>query len=173
MRAAFSHLVLFTAALAANVAGAYPDGAPWGAANPSTVEHCASCHYDYDAVQDSDAITIDGLPDNPVPDTVYDLIVRFSAPDAATSGFQIVAQAEDHDAGVFSGDTPGIEFIGAAIRSTKPAEYFDGVSWVIRWRAPSSIMLPIVFFVAASASNDDGSPLGDTIHYRSFKMPAE
>lgn len=54
----------------------------------------------------------------------------------------------------------------------KPVRYDDGVSWKYQWRAPASIAQSIVFFVAASSANDDGSPFGDIIHFRSFELTA-
>lgn len=173
MRAASGLLIITGAAHLASAARAYPDGAPWGAANPAADEHCASCHYDYDAVHDSAAITIDGLPDQPAAGMVYDLTIRFDERGADIAGFQAIAEAEQSDAGAFVATASDLEFIGAAIRSITPRENDDGFSWAVGWRAPISISESIVFFVAASSANDDGSPFGDTIHYRSVTLPPD
>ena len=41
-------------------ASAFPEGAPWGAANPDAEGNCSSCHFDYDAIRDSPALILDG-----------------------------------------------------------------------------------------------------------------
>ncbi len=153
-----------------NAARAYPDGAPWGAANPAAEQHCATCHFGAEAVHESAALDIDGLPSEPTPGSSYELKISFDEPATVIAGFQLLARAGEQDAGSFSSNTSEIEFVGAAIRSTAPARNDNGVSWKIIWRAPDSVVLPIVFHVAACAANDDGSPFGDTIHYKTRKI---
>ena len=149
-------------------AGAHPEGAPWGAANPDASESCSACHYDYEPEQDSAALSIEGLPDTVVAGAEYDLVVRLSGVEARISGFQLFASATDEGAGTFRSDDEEIEAIGAASRSTKPAVYLDGVAWALTWQAPEQGADVIMMYVAASASNDDNSPFGDAIHYRSY-----
>lgn len=166
-------LLATAAAFAVNVARAYPDGAPWGAANPAAEQHCAICHFGADAVHDSAALRIDGLPSKPVPGSCYELKISFDDPAIVIAGFQLLARAREQDAGTFSSDASETEFVGSAIRSTAAVINNNGVYWEIKWRAPERIMLPIVFHVAASAANDDGSPFGDTIHYKSYEITAK
>jgi hypothetical protein len=156
-----------------NAARAFPDGAPWGAANPAAEQNCATCHFDADPIRDSAALVISGLPLYPAPDTIYELEIIFEDPDTVTAGFQLIAQAVNHEAGTFSSTEAEVEFIGAVIRSTAPVRSDARVLWKIEWRAPTAIVSPVVFYVAASAANDDGSPFGDTIHYRSYRLTAE
>jgi hypothetical protein len=170
------YLALVTFAVAAfslNAARAFPDGAPWGAANPAAEQHCASCHFDADPVRDSAALVIDGLPPEPQPGGIYPLRIVFRDPGMVTAGFQLIAHAGNVQAGTFASSDDEIEFIGAAIRSTAPLNDDEGVSWAVEWRAPGEVASPIVFYVAASAANDDGSPFGDTIHYRSYRLPRD
>jgi len=167
-------LVIFAvAAFTLNAARAFPDGAPWGAANPAAEQHCASCHFDADPVRDSVALVVEGLPSEPIPGSTYELKIIFQDPDIVIAGFQLIAHAGHEQAGTFASSDANIEFIGAAIRSTAPAKGDEGASWVVDWHAPAEVTLPVVFHVAASAANDDGSPFGDTIHYRSYRLPAE
>jgi hypothetical protein len=91
-------------------------------------------------------------------------------PNLRTADF---AHAGKEEAGTFASSDNNIEIIGAAIRSTAPARSEGGVSWSIEWRAPDEVTLPIVFYIAATAANDDGSPFGDTIHYRSYSFTAD
>ena len=170
----FTAFVLFAAAaLSLNNVRAFPDGAPWGAANPASEQNCATCHFGSDPVHDSEALVIDGLPRPPVSGTAYDLEIIFEDPDTVIAGFQLIAMIEDRQAGIFGSSAADVEFIGAAIRSTAPVLYNERVSWIVEWRAPAVVASPIVFYVAASAANDDESPFGDTIHFRSYKLAAE
>ena len=173
MRSCITLVTFAVAAFTLNAARAFPDGAPWGAANPGAEQHCASCHFEADAVRDSAALVIDGLPKTPEPGANYVLKIVFKDPHIVTAGFQLIAHAGEVQAGTFASSDDDIEFIGAAIRSTAPLYNDEGVSWAVEWHAPGEITLPIVFYVAASAANDDGSPFGDTIHYRSYSLPAD
>lgn len=166
--AAARALAAALAALAAQAACAYPEGAPWGAADPQADENCSSCHYDYEPQRDSAALCIDGLPDTAVADRDYELTVRFSDDAAAVSGFQLLATATDGVAGVFRSADADVETIGAASRSIRPAAGGGEVSWTLTWRVTGPRARSIVMYLAASAANDDRSPFGDTIHYRSF-----
>ncbi len=162
--------VLISAAFPLNAAHAFPDGAPWGAANPAAEQHCAICHFEVEAVHDSAALSIDGLPSRPVPGASYTLTIVFDNPEIVTAGFQLIAHAGQYEAGTFTSGEPNVEFVGSAIRSTAPAKSEKGVSWTVEWHAPGELALPILFYIGASAANDDGSPFGDTIHYRSYRI---
>ena len=162
------HWLIAAAALHAAAALAYPEGAPWGAANPSAAETCASCHFGYDAVSDSPRINIEGLPATAVPGESYPLLIRVDLPDAVTVGFQMIAVGDD-DAGAFTAEAMHVEYAAAAIRSTSPAAIDDETKWPLLWTAPAT-KKPVRFFLAVMASNDDGSPFGDTPHFRTFDV---
>jgi hypothetical protein len=170
----FIALVTFAvAAFTLNAARAFPDGAPWGAANPAAEQHCATCHFESDPVRESSSLLIKGLPARLVSGQTYELQISFDDPGIVIAGFQLFAHAGKEEAGTFASSDNNIEIIGAAIRSTAPARSEGGVSWSIEWRAPDEVTLPIVFYIAATAANDDGSPFGDTIHYRSYSFTAD
>lgn len=173
MRADFALVAIAGAASIAAAARAFPDGAPWGAANPAAEQHCASCHFDNDPVFDSPMLIVDGLPGQAATGTEYGLEITLDDPDLVVAGFQLIAAAADRDAGAFASSDDDVECIGAAVRSTAPGEGESSVSWEVTWRAPGDLSGPIVFHVAASAANDDGSPFGDRIHYRTYEVAAE
>ena len=173
MRALVALALIAVAALSWNATRAFPDGAPWGAANPDAEQNCVTCHFGADPVRDSAALSIDGLPQETAPGAVYALQIILEDPELVIAGFQIVARAEDQQAGTFTTTIDHVEFIGAAIRSTAPIRGDARVSWAIEWRAPEVIASPIVFYVAASAANNDGSPFGDKIHFRSYRLSAK
>lgn len=148
---------------------AYPEGAPWGAANPAAAESCSTCHFDAEPTLNSAALEIIGLPRHPVAGRQYPLELTLAAADTVTAGFQLVV-ASDGDTGWFSTTSAKLDSEGGAVRSNEPEAPIDGqaVSWSFVWQAPAELTLPAIFFAAATAANDDGSPLGDAIHYRAF-----
>jgi hypothetical protein len=160
-------------ALIAGAAWAYPDGAPWGASDPAADESCASCHYDYDPVEDSSAIAIDGLSDDISAGATYTLELRFAPADARIAAFQLTLRTAGDDPGAFVAGPDDVEMLGGAIRSSKPRTVDGGVSWTVSWRAPDEPGTSVEFLVAASAANDDQSPFGDTIHYRAIRVLAK
>jgi hypothetical protein len=166
-------IIIAVAAFSWNAATAFPDGAPWGAANPAAEQNCATCHFGDEPVRDSAALVIDGLPAQPAPGEIYELEIIFDDPDMAIAGFQLIAQIVEQQAGTFVSSAEDVEFIGSAIRSTTPVSNDDGVAWSFEWHAPVEIESPIVFHVAATAANDDGSPFGDIVHFRSYRLPAD
>jgi hypothetical protein len=154
-------------------ARAFPDGAPWGAANPNAAENCGTCHFDNDAVHESALLVIDGLPDELSADTLYELVVRFDNAGAVAAGFQMIVSAQSQLVGNFSSPLENTESAGAAIRSTAPIVNNGSVSWPVQWRTPTTVALPIEIYVAALAANGDQSPLGDTVHFQSYEFRAE
>jgi len=172
MRVFIALVTILVAAFSLNAARAFPDGAPWGAANPAAEQNCASCHFDADPVRDSESLLIIGLPLKPAPGAIYELEIIFEDPGTVVAGFQLIVQAGNQQAGTFFSTEAEVEFIGAAIRSTAPIRSDGSVSWTVEWRAPT-VIAPIVFYVAASAANDDGSPFGDTIHFRFYRLTAD
>ena len=153
-------------------AGAYPEGAPWGAANPATDQSCDSCHYDYDPVLDSNALRIDGLPDVAQAGEEYELVVRFVHEEAASSGFQLITDGGEASGGQFRVEADGMESIGAAARSTATRLADEGFEWTLWWQAPDAVER-LTLYVAASSANDDHSAFGDTIHYQRYEVAVQ
>lgn len=161
-------------ALAAGAVGAYPEGAPWGAANPDAEESCASCHYDFDARRDSPGLALRGLPAVARAGRDYALVLEFTDNDAVTAGFQVIAAADDAQPGrISAADAAGIETIGAAARSVRPVRVDGGARWQLAWQAPPAPAAAVTFYVAASAANDDNSPFGDRVHYRRYRVEVQ
>lgn len=149
-------------------AGAYPEGAPWGAADPNAEENCATCHFDNAAVHDSAALSIEGLPEKLAADKTYDLVITFENSNGVAAGFQLIALLENQDAGTFDSESENTETAGSAIRSTAPVVKENSVSWALQWHTPATIDSVVIFHLAATSANHDQSPLGDRVHFRSF-----
>ena len=156
-------------ALLAGPAAANPEGAPWGSADGAAA--CASCHFDGNAIDPSPMISLDGAPAAVSPGAVYDLILSFDKADAPVAGFLAAA---------FSGDETrrrvscGRRRVGGDARrrnslSTAPFVGGGAAIWRFRWRAPVTSTDPIRLHIAANAGNDDRSPFGDAVHFRTFE----
>ncbi len=156
-------------AVVSNCALAYPEGAPWGAARPDAEESCASCHYDFEPILDSAALSIDGLPEAAVPGKIYTLIIRLTASDAAVAGFQLLATSSGKS-GSFRSLDGAIEVIGPASRSVAPVVAREAATWRLLWQAPERGNDDVLMYLAISAANDDQSPLGDVVHYRQWEI---
>jgi hypothetical protein len=161
-------LLAMSGACASLPAEAYPEGAPWGASDPAAAENCASCHFDYEPVSASAALSLEGLPRTAEPGATYRITVRFDAPDAVIAGFQMIAKAADDAAGEFASTQTDIEYLGAAIRSTAPSANDGTIEWTLTWTAPDVAGGSVTLFLAAMRANDDGSPFGDQAHFRSY-----
>ena len=153
--------------LYANDVIAFPDGAPWGAADPKSPKACTSCHFDSDPVASSQAITMTGWPARLASATAVGLTIQFTEPNAEIVGFEIASGS-----GAFALGQRGVEVLGPAARSVVPIVNDDGVSWQLNWQTSEPIEVLIVFLVAVLAANNDESPFGDTVHFRSFTFAA-
>lgn len=147
---------------------AYPEGAPWGAADPNAEENCATCHFDNEAVQNSDALIVEGLPEILEPDTTYDLVVTFDNAGGVAAGFQLLAWGNESDSGTIASETDNTETAGSAMHSTSPTVETGSMSWALLWHTPATIEKSVTIYVAAAAANLDQSPLGDRVHFRSY-----
>jgi hypothetical protein len=154
------------------IAYAFPDGAPWGAANAAASQNCSTCHFDREAIHNSRDLTLLGVPQKVLPRATYELTLALKA-EFSVAGFQILARTGEQPAGTFVGSASGIEAVAAGVRSTLPLPAADGTAWALRWQAPANINQSVVFYVAACAANADASPFGDTIHFRVYEVKFE
>ncbi|HEX5787315.1 MAG TPA: choice-of-anchor V domain-containing protein [Woeseiaceae bacterium] len=155
-------------------AAAFPDGAPWGAADADAAEHCGTCHFGSDPVSDSDALSLSGWPETLDAERVYALVLRFEADGAATAGAQVLVRSAGAEAGAFVAVPADMETDGAKARTTRPRQVGDGpVAWKLEWRAPGASTAPVTFCAGAAAANDDASAFGDILHFRCFEAGPE
>lgn len=164
-------LSIFVAAAPAPLS-AFPDGAPWGSADPDGAQSCASCHYFEDAVQRSDAILVTGLPDKVEQGKTYSFSLSLVDTDYATMGF-LMAASRGQFVSVHDEKTETHETMA---RSTAPKRADDEASyWTLEWAAPAELPVGdvVTFNIAINASNDDASPFGDVIHYRTIQTKAK
>lgn len=158
--------------LAAASAAAFPDGAPWEAAQQ---EGCNQCHFDAAVTRDSKAVEIVGLPGSFAPGRRYRLTLRLVAEDMQTAGFLLTALAGTEPAGRFVAVDDRVATALAQARSTEAGTRLQsaGVAeWAVEWIAPETAADAVLFLVWANASNDDRSPFGDATHRRVWRLDA-
>lgn len=162
-------LALALGAALAAPAYAHRGLAPWENAGLPGGDTCMQCHFDGEAVVQSEALTVEGLPEAIEAGATYSLIVRLADRGMGAAGYIISAiNGTDEPAGGFAAVDEGVEAQGAQARSTtKAAIPEDGeIQWRMEWTAPEEIAGPIRFYLMANAGNDDESPYGDTIHMK-------
>jgi len=156
-------------ALAPLPLAAYPDGAPWESADPKAAQNCASCHYSENPVESSEAILVTRLPSVIERGKTYSLNLALVHSSHASMGFLVSASR-----GTFSGiEDEAIEVLGGMARSMAPKSATDEVGyWMLEWEAPFGLNPGEVvsLYIAINAANDDMSPFGDVIHYRTIMM---
>lgn len=157
------------------VAHANPDGAPWGAADPNAAQNCASCHYDNEAVMDSPLIVLAGdFPGRIEPDQEYEIMLLFGKiENKANIGFMASSKSGETVIGEFVSIFDAIEIRGGEVRSNVPERNTQNAIWPLKWRAPNEPIKDVTFFFAVNAGNDDQSPLGDQVHFKTVTFQAE
>ncbi|MEN0651565.1 MULTISPECIES: choice-of-anchor V domain-containing protein [Hyphobacterium] len=138
---------------------AYPDGPPWGHAGVDGGEDCTACHFQHDAVAQSQSIVIEGLPGRYEAGQTYPLTVRV-VDSGETNGFELAATA-----GRFERIDPAAAVNGGAAHSVE-----TGASWQVVWIAPQEIGGPVRFWLAVNIANGDESEFGDRIHLKNWEI---
>ena len=139
---------------------------------------CQQCHWENPLNEPAGRLTLDGIPESYTPGEQYLITVTLARPSIGRAGFQLSAREDvmamnaGADAGVLGptdaslqtvkDDAKRVTYIQHTRSATVPSE--PGVrKWRVQWTAPHT-RVPVVFHVAANASNDDASPLGDFIY---------
>ena len=177
--APFVVILLLTAVVSAFKEGPYPN-VTGGFGERS----CRLCHLDNPLNAPGGSLQLTGVPPSYAPGQVYSITVRIEREDTRRAGFEIAARfASGKQKGRQAGSwrvldaraqlIPGavdkaLTFVQhnlAGSRAPSPGAN----AWTIEWTAPEAATAPVVFNVAANASNNDDSPLGDYIYLKSAR----
>jgi hypothetical protein len=139
---------------------------------------CRSCHFDNELNGEGGGVTLTGVPATYTPGKAYTIIVRLERAGMTRGGFELSARfasgpEQGREAGTWriegsrlqmvkSQVVPGLEFVQHTTAGTVAATP-GSIRWQVEWTAPAA-STPVQFNVAANASNDDNSPLGDFIY---------
>jgi hypothetical protein len=139
---------------------------------------CRECHFDQQLNDASGRLSLRGVPARFRARQAYQVTVALDRPGMTRGGFEISARfASGTLRGTQAGSWRALDDFVQIIRSeTDSALLFvqhngsgsvaaspGSASWTMEWAAPES-ETDVQFNVAANASNDDASPLGDYIY---------
>ena len=144
-------------------------------------QSCHLCHLDNAINEPGGAVDVRGVPPAYSAGQRYPITVTVTREDLRRSGFEIAAR---YAAGKLKGRQAGawrvldgraqlipgavdkaLTFVQHNLAGSRTASPGSN-SWTIEWTAPATAAAPIQFDVAANASNDDDSPLGDYIYLK-------
>lgn len=163
--------------------GPYPN-VTGGFGEPS----CHLCHLDNPVNAPGGSVELSGTPRTYVAGRTYAITVTISREDVRRAGFEISARfASGKQKGRQAGTwrvldaraqlIPGavdkaLTFVQHNLAGSRTPTPGTNV-WTIEWTAPAPASGPVLFNVAANASNNDDSPLGDYIYLKSARsLPA-
>jgi hypothetical protein len=139
---------------------------------------CRSCHFDNDLNAPGGRLTLTGVPPTYTPGRGYAITVTLTRKDLTRGGFELGARfasgtERGRQAGMWriegsrlqtvaSKTDSGLVFVQHTKEGTVAAPP-GSITWMMEWVAPDETV-PVQFNVAANATNDDNSPLGDFIY---------
>jgi hypothetical protein len=150
---------------------------------------CHLCHLDNPINAAGGSVALDGVPASFVPGETYPISVTIRRDGLRRGGFEIGARfatgrLKGKQAGTWTPTDARVQLIPGAvdkalsfvqhnlIGSRAPAAGSN--TWTIQWTAPNQADAPVQFNVAANASNNDDSPLGDYIYLKMLRsVPAK
>jgi len=147
-------------------------------------QSCHLCHLDNKVNAPGGAVTLEGVPPTFAGGATYPITVTLTREGMRRGGFEIAARfASGKQRGKQAGswtlrDTraqliPGaldkaLTFVQHNLTGSRVVETGTN-TWTIEWTAPSGGTAPVQFNVAANASNNDDSPLGDYIYLKTVR----
>jgi hypothetical protein len=154
-------------------------------------QSCHLCHLDNPLNAPGGTLTLSGVPQTFVPEQTYEITVSLARSGMRRGGFEIAARfatgkQKGKQAGSWTVPDARLQLIPGAVdksltfvqhnlmgsRTATPGSN----AWTIEWTAPSSNAGPpgtVQFNVAANASNNDDSPLGDYIYVAMLRSKPE
>lgn len=172
--------ILIPLTLLANSGTAVP-GRTGGFGGPT----CQACHTGAALNTPGGEVAITGLPDRYTPGETYRVTVRLKRADLARGGFSIASRFASgplarSQAGSWQAPSPRVAFFPDVQTKVQYAQHSatgmtveaaGTLSWELDWKAPADGE-PVQFNLAATASNNDGSPLGDVVYTREVTVTA-
>jgi hypothetical protein len=142
---------------------------------------CHLCHLDNALNAPGGSVSITGIPPTYAPGETYQVTVSLAREGMRRGGFEIASRfasgkQKGRQAGSWRITDARMQLIPGAVdkkltfvqhnlvgsRTATPGTN----SWTIEWTAPAAPAAPVQFNVAANASNNDDSPLGDYIYLK-------
>jgi hypothetical protein len=168
-------------------AGAFKEGPYPNVTGGFGEQSCHLCHLDNAVNAPGGTLTLTGVPPTYVPGQTYEITVSLARSGMRRGGFEIAARfASGKQKGKQAGSwrvpdarlqlIPGavdksLTFVQHNLTGSRTATPGSN-TWTIEWTAPSPTASPastVQFNVAANASNNDDSPLGDYIYLKMLR----
>lgn len=158
----------------------YEDGAPAAHTGGFGEPDCSLCHSDSRKNPTGGTLKVAGLPQQVVPGDEYQVSVVLQHEELRSGGFQLaLRQSDGSPAGKIVSLSPRTQVVSGAgldylqhAKEGLEAEEEGIIRWAFRWIA-AGVTGPVHLHVAANASNDDASALGDYIFTLERVLPAE
>lgn len=175
---------LFAASAAAFKEGPYPN-----VTGGFGEQSCHLCHLDNPIDDPGGSVAVSGVPAIFNAGETYAVTITLTREDMRRGGFEIAARfgsgrQRGRQAGVWHIRDARAQLIPGAVDKALTFVQHNlagsrtatrGVNtWTLDWTAPTGATAPVQFNVAANASNNDDSPLGDYIYLKSLRsVPAK
>jgi hypothetical protein len=144
---------------------------------------CHACHTGVDLNAPGGELTLGGLPERYTPGETYRLVVELKRAKLARGGFSLAARFASGarsrtQAGEWQSSDPGVVFHADVRTKVSYAQHTPmgaaptepgAIKWELVWKAPAEAET-VQFNLAATASNNDGSPLGDVVYAREVTL---
>ena len=166
------------------VASAFKEGPYPNVTGGFGEQTCHLCHLDNAVNAAGGRVTLDGIPASFTPGQSYPVTVTISREGLRRGGFEIAARfaggrRKGRQAGAWQLRDARAQLIPGAVdkaltfvqhNQTGSRTPTPGTNvWTIDWTAPPADAGPVQFNVAANASNNDDSPLGDYIYVKAVR----
>ena len=166
------------------VASAFKEGPYPNVTGGFGEQTCHLCHLDNPINAPGGAVTLDGIPPAFTPGQSYPITVAVSRQGLRRGGFEIAARfaggkQKGRQAGSWQLVDARAQLIPGAVdhalifvqhnQTGSRAATPGANAWTLEWTAPSAAAGSVQFNVAANASNNDDSPLGDYIYLKTVR----
>lgn len=163
----------------APAASAFKEGPYPNVAGGFGEQTCHLCHLDNPINAPGGMVALGGVPPTFVPGQTYPITVTISRAGLRRGGFEVAARfasgkQKGRQAGSWQPLDGRVQLIPGAVdnvltfvqhnQTGSRAATPGANTWTMAWTAPSAAAGPVQFNVAANASNNDDSPLGDYIY---------
>jgi hypothetical protein len=147
-------------------------------------QSCHLCHLDNPVNDREGEVTLTGVPQTYVPRERYPITVSLRRDGLRRGGFEIAARfasgkSKGRQAGSWMPQDARVQLIPGAVDKALTFVQHNlmgsrvtetgTTTWTVEWTAPAAAAGPVQFNVAANASNNDDSPLGDYIYLRMMR----
>jgi hypothetical protein len=177
-------LAVFLIALPLAAPSAFKEGPYPNVTGGFGEQSCHLCHLDNAINAPGGSVALDGVPATFVPGQTYPITVTISRDGLRRGGFEVAARyaggrQKGRQAGSWRPLDARVQLIPGAVDKVLTFVQHNQIGsrtatpganrWTVDWTAPSPAAGPVQFNVAANASNNDDSPLGDYIYLKAVR----